>query len=43
MLNSLIEEVEINLYAPPSNTNHLKNVFEKASEVVSLVDKQVCN
>lgn len=42
LLNSLMEEVEINLYAPPSNANHLKNVFEKASEVVSLLDKQVC-
>jgi len=42
MLNSLLEEVEINLYAPPANTNYLKNVFEKASEVVSLLEKQVC-
>lgn len=43
MLNSLMEEVEMNLYAPPANTNHLKTVYEKASEVVSLLDKQVCN
>ena len=42
MLNSLMEEVEINLYAPSSNANQLNNVFEKASEVVSLLDKQVC-
>ena len=42
MLNSLMEEVEINLYAPASNVNQLNNVFEKASEVVSLLDKQVC-
>lgn len=42
MLNSLLEEVEINLYAPPSNANHLINVFEKASQVVSLLNKQVC-
>lgn len=42
MLNSLLEEVEINLYAPPENSNHLKSVFEKASEVVSLLQKQVC-
>ncbi len=41
MLNSLMEEIEINLYAPPSDINHLKNVFEKASEVVSLLDKQI--
>jgi hypothetical protein len=42
MLNSLLEEVEINLYAPVSGNNHLTKVFEKASEVVSLLDKQVC-
>lgn len=42
MLNSLLDEVELNAYAPPSNSNHLKNVYEKASEVVALLDKQVC-
>lgn len=42
MLNSLMNEVEINLYAPPSNVTELNKVFEKASEVVSLLDKQVC-
>jgi hypothetical protein len=43
MLTSLMDEVEINLYTPPSNVNHLNTIFEKASEVVSLLDKQVCN
>lgn len=42
MLTSLMDEIEMNLYAPPSNANELNNVFEKASEVVSLLDKQVC-
>lgn len=42
MLTSLMDEVEINLYAPPSNVTELNKVFEKASEVVSLLDKQVC-
>ena len=42
LLSSLMEDVELNLYAPPSNANHLKEVYEKASEVVSLLDKQVC-
>ena len=41
-LTSLIDNIELNLYAPPSNVNHLKEVYEKASEVVSLLDKQVC-
>jgi hypothetical protein len=43
MLSSLMDEVEINLYAPPSDVSHLHAVFEKASEVVSLLDKQVCS
>src|SRR6185437_1699096 len=43
MLSSLLDEIEINLYAPPSSILHLNNIFEKASEVVSLLDKQVCN
>ncbi len=41
LLSSLMEDVEQNLYAPPSNANHLKEVYEKASEVISLLDKQV--
>ena len=41
-LSSLLENIELNLYAPASNVNHLKEVYEKASEVVSLLDKQVC-
>jgi hypothetical protein len=42
MLTSLMDEIEINLYAPSSNANQLNSVFERASEVVSLLDKQVC-
>ncbi|MGN6533803.1 MAG: BatD family protein [Ginsengibacter sp.] len=42
MLTSLMDEIEINLYAPASNATELNSVFEKASEVVSLLDKQVC-
>jgi hypothetical protein len=42
LLSSLMEDLELNVYAPPSNVNHLKEVYEKASEVVSLLDKQVC-
>ncbi|MEO8412023.1 MAG: BatD family protein [Ginsengibacter sp.] len=41
-LSSLMENIELNLYAPPSNINQLKEVYEQASEVVSLLDKQVC-
>ena len=42
MLSSLLDEIEINLYTPPSSVCHLNNIFEKASEVVSLLDKQIC-
>lgn len=42
MLTKLQEEIELNLYARPTSENHLKNVFEKAGEVISLLDKQVC-
>lgn len=43
MLSSLLDEIEINRYAPPSSVYHLNSIFEKASEVVSLLDKQVCS
>ena len=42
MLSSLLDEIELNVYAPPTNSNHLQSVYEKASEVVALLDKQVC-
>jgi BatD DUF11 like domain len=41
-LTSLMDNIELNLYAPPSHINHLKEVYEKASEVIALLDKQVC-
>lgn len=41
-LSSLMDNIELNLYAPTSNVNHLNEVYEKASEVISLLDKQVC-
>ena len=41
-LSSLLEDIEVNVYAPLSHTNHLKETYEKASEVISLLDKQVC-
>ena len=39
-LENLMENIEMNLYAPASNVSHLKEVYEKASEVISLIDKQ---
>ena len=43
MLTSLLDDIEINLYAPSSNTTHLNRMYESASEVISLLDKQVCS
>jgi len=40
LLNSVLDEIEINLYAPAIGSNEQKDIFEKASEVVSLLDKQ---
>jgi hypothetical protein len=42
MLTSLLEKIELNLYAPASSADHMQEIYEKASEVVSLLDKQVC-
>jgi hypothetical protein len=39
-LSNLMENIELNLYAPASSLSHLKEVYEKASEVISLLDKQ---
>lgn len=39
MVDSLLEEIELNLYSKPQQ-QHLQNAFEKASEVVALLDKQ---
>jgi hypothetical protein len=38
----LLEDIEINLYAPVSSESKMQEVYEKASEVVSLLDKQIC-
>ena len=42
MTNQLLDDIELNLYAKPDKENNLCAVFERASEVVSLLDKQVC-
>ncbi len=42
VVNSLLEDIEVNLYAPVSSEIQMQAVYEKASEVVSLLDKQIC-
>ena len=39
VVNALFEEIEMNLYSMPQQ-QHLQSAFEKASEVVALLDKQ---
>lgn len=41
MLNSLVDDLELHVYAPASDHDQVQAVYEKASEVVSLLDKQV--
>ena len=42
LVNSLLEDIEVNLYAPVTSESAMQEVYEKASEVVSLLDKQIC-
>lgn len=42
LVNSLLEDIELNLYAPFSSETQMQEAYEKASEVVSLLDKQIC-
>ena len=42
LVNSLLEDIEVNLYAPVASEMQMQQVYEKASEVVSLLDKQIC-
>ncbi len=41
MLSSLLENIEVNLYAPVSSAYQRHDVYARASEVISLLDKQV--
>lgn len=41
LVNSLLEDIEISLYAPVTSETQMQEVYEKASEVVSLLDKQI--
>lgn len=43
MLTSVLEETELNLYAPVSTQHEMQRTYAKASEVVALLDKQIIN
>ena len=40
ILTSLLDNIEMNLYAPLSSANQMQDVYETASEIISLLDKQ---
>ncbi len=42
LVNSVLEDIEVNLYALASSKIQMEAVYNKANEVVSLLDKQVC-
>lgn len=42
LVNSLLEDIHLNLYAPVFSETEMQKAYDKASEVVSLLDKQVC-
>ena len=39
---SVLEDIELNLYAMNSSKTEMEEVYNKASEAVSLLDKQIC-
>ena len=41
LLSSLMDDIDMNLYAPLSTNNEMEAIYNKAAEVVSLLDKQV--
>ena len=41
MLNKLMDEIDMNLYAPMSTDNEMEIIYQKAMEVAGLLDKQI--
>lgn len=42
MVNALVDELELHLYTPSLNDLQMQSTYEKASEVISLMNKQKC-
>ena len=40
-LSALLDEIEINIYAPPSHADHPKEIYEKAEDLIATLEKQV--
>ena len=41
LVNDVLVDIELNRYAPTSSESQMQEAYEKASEVVSLIDKQI--
>lgn len=42
LVSSVLEDIELNVYAMASSQTAMEEVYNKASEAVSLLDKQIC-
>ena len=42
IVNSILEDIELNLYAMASSITEMEAIYSKANEAVALLDKQVC-
>lgn len=42
LLETLMQETELSLYARHSHMSQMRNLYEKASQLIALLDKQIC-
>lgn len=42
LFESLMQEIELGLYAKCSHANQMRNLYEKTADLVSLLNKQIC-
>lgn len=42
LFESLIREIDLGLYARNSHATQMRNLYEKSSELIALLDKQIC-
>ncbi|CAN5281623.1 BatD family protein [soil metagenome] len=42
MFTNLMQRIEMNLYTPLASSSEMENDYEKAAEVVGLLEKQIC-
>jgi len=42
LFEALIREIDLGLYAKNSHAGQMRNLFDKSSELIALLDKQIC-